>query len=88
MLNIENIYIRCENRNVSREYSDMQLGEKVQGADKEKNILVKEKLAHVDYMTKRCQSMREHIENVALFSQEICALSELKELVGLSGASS
>ena len=84
MLNIENIYIRCENRNVSREYSDMQLGEKVQGADKEKNILVKEKLAHVDYMTKRCQSMREHIENVALFSQEICALSELKELVGLA----
>lgn len=42
-------------------------------------------LAHVDYETKRYQSMTEHAGNVAFFSQSACQLQELKSLVYLIG---
>ena len=42
-------------------------------------------LAHVDYKTKRCQSMQEHSGNVARFSRDVCELPELKSIVELAG---
>ena len=34
-------------------------------------------LAHVDHKTGRCQSMKEHVENIIRFSQNICELPVL-----------
>ena len=42
------------------------------------------KLAHVDYETKRCQSMQEHAGNVARFSRDVCELPELSSIVELA----
>lgn len=39
------------------------------------------KLAHVDYETKRCQSMQEHAGNVARFAKDACELPELRSIV-------
>lgn len=38
-------------------------------------------LAHVDYKTGRCQSMKEHVENIIRFSQNICELPVLESLI-------
>ena len=43
------------------------------------------KLAHVDYETKRCQSMQEHAGNVARFARDACELPELRSIVELAG---
>ena len=43
------------------------------------------KLAHVDYETKRCQSMQEHAGNVARFAKDACELPELRSIVELAG---
>ena len=55
--------------------------------NKETSILETEdcKLAHVDYETKRCQSMQEHAGNVARFSRDVCELPELSSIVELAG---
>jgi len=55
--------------------------------NKETSILEIEdcKLAHVDYETKRCQSMQEHAGNVAHFSRDVCELPELSSIVELAG---
>lgn len=55
--------------------------------NKEISILETEdcKLAHVDYETKRCQSMQEHAGNVARFSRDVCELPELSSIVELAG---
>lgn len=45
---------------------------------------IAENLAHVDCETQRCQSMREHSENVAQFSGNVCELSKLKNIVKLA----
>ena len=38
-------------------------------------------LAHVDYKTGRCQSMKEHVENIVHFSKNICELPVLENLI-------
>lgn len=43
------------------------------------------KLAHVDYETKRCQSMQEHAGNVARFARDACELPKLRSIVELAG---
>lgn len=43
------------------------------------------KLAHVDYETKRCQSMQEHAGNVARFARDAYELPELRSIVELAG---
>lgn len=43
------------------------------------------KLAHVDYETKRCQSMQEHAGNVVRFARDACELPELRSIVELAG---
>ena len=48
--------------------------------DQENNFL-----AHVDYKTKRVQSMKQHAENVSMFSKSICPLPELKNMAKLIG---
>ena len=48
--------------------------------DQENNFL-----AHVDYKTKRVQSMKQHAENVSMFSKNICPLPELKNMAKLIG---
>lgn len=47
--------------------------------------LIKQGLAHVDYATKRCQSMKEHADNVAFFSKNICEIPQLRGIVNLIG---
>lgn len=42
------------------------------------------KLAHVDYETKRCQSMQEHAGNVARFAKDACELPELRSIIMVS----
>lgn len=37
--------------------------------------------AHVDHKTGRCQSMKEHIENIVHFSKNICELPVLENLI-------
>lgn len=37
-------------------------------------------LAHVDYKTQRCQSMREHTENVANFASDMCQIDDIKNI--------
>ena len=39
---------------------------------------ITENLAHVDYESGRCQSMKEHLENVAFMAENSCSLEELK----------
>ena len=53
----------------------------------EKNTLMLDNgmFAHVDYKTKRCQSMKEHADNVAQFSEDICEIKDLKNIVRLAG---
>ena len=38
-------------------------------------------LAHVDHKTGRCQSMKEHVENIIRFSQNICEIPVLESLI-------
>lgn len=54
--------------------------------NKETNIPVamNRQLAHVDYKTGRCQSMKEHVENILLFSKNICQLPMLESLIKLA----
>ena len=51
---------------------------------REGELLDGEFLAHVDYETKRSQSVKEHFENVAEFSEKICTLTELKNIAYLT----
>lgn len=53
--------------------------------EKTTSMLENGMFAHVDYKTKRCQSMKEHAENVAQFSEDICEIEELKNIVRLAG---
>ena len=48
-------------------------------------IQITENLAHVDYESGRCQSMKEHLENVAFVAESSCSLEELKPLIVLIG---
>lgn len=48
-------------------------------------IQITENLAHVDYESGRCQSMKEHLENVAFVAENSCSLEELKPLIVLIG---
>ena len=54
--------------------------------NKETNIPVamNRQLAHVDYKTGRCQSIKEHVENILLFSKNICQLPMLESLIKLA----
>jgi len=54
--------------------------------DKENTkIQITENLAHVDYKSRRCQSMKKHLENVAFMAGNSCSLEELKPLIVLIG---
>lgn len=54
--------------------------------DKENTkIQITENLAHVDYESGRCQSMKEHLENIAFIAENSCSLKELKPLLVLIG---
>ena len=44
--------------------------------DDEKKIY----LAHVNYKTQTCQSMRTHIENIVNFYEEICKIDDIKNI--------
>ena len=44
--------------------------------DEEEKLPTKRNLAHVDYVTQRCQHMKEHAENVATFSRDVCQIPE------------
>jgi CRISPR-associated endonuclease/helicase Cas3 len=46
---------------------------------------ITENLAHVDYESGRCQSMKEHLENVAFMAENSCSLEELKPLIAIIG---
>lgn len=47
-------------------------------------VAINESLAHVDYKTGRCQLMRVHAENVDLFSQSICQLPVLENIMKMA----
>ena len=49
--------------------------------NKKEKSLAKGMLAHVDYETQRCQSMKEHANNVAEYVKNSCQIPELKPLV-------
>lgn len=53
--------------------------------NKREEVLSERDLAHVDYETQRCQNMKTHAGNVALFAGEACAISELRPLIELTG---
>ena len=46
--------------------------------NKKEKSLAKGMLAHVDYETQRCQSMKEHANNVAEYVKNSCQIPELK----------
>ena len=53
--------------------------------NKKEKSLAKGMFAHVDYETQRCQSMKEHADNVAEYAKNSCQIPELKQLVYLIG---
>lgn len=52
--------------------------------ENDRTLVIDEYLAHVDYTTQRKQTIQEHLENTCLFSQNICPLSELQNIVYLN----
>lgn len=44
-----------------------------------------EYLAHVDWVSGRCQSMKEHSDNVAFLASEMCMLPELRDFAWMVG---
>lgn len=53
--------------------------------NKIEKVLRKRDLAHVDYETQRCQHMKTHAENVALFAGDACQIPEWRPLIELTG---
>ena len=53
--------------------------------NKIEKVLRKRDLAHVDYETQRCQRMKTHAENVALFAGDACQIPEWRPLIELTG---